>query len=140
MVVKEMAEDLMSRHVAKINDPTMILVQYPPIGTEWVKRFLMRHPTLRNTRSIQIDQSRWIDPTKEALIAWFDAFEDMSVSCHVALENIYNMDETGFRLGVEESTRVIVHTTMRTRYKQQPGRQEAVTTGGGRHLSGRAKT
>jgi hypothetical protein len=37
------------------------------------------------------------------------------------------MDETGFGLGVEESTRVIVDSTMRTRYKQQPGRQEWVS-------------
>jgi hypothetical protein len=49
------------------------------------------------------------------------------VSQKITLGNSYNIDETGFRLGVEESTRVIVDTTMRTRYKAQLGRQKWVS-------------
>ena len=37
------------------------------------------------------------------------------------------MDETGFGMGVEESSRVIVDSELRTRYKIQPGRQKWVS-------------
>ena len=41
--------------------------------------------------------------------------------------NIYNMDETGFAIGTSQSNRVVIDTTLRTRYKVEPGRQEWVT-------------
>ncbi len=37
--LKAMAEALIHRHVAQINDDGMELVSYPPLGKEWYKRF-----------------------------------------------------------------------------------------------------
>ena len=46
----------------------------------------------------------------------------------IPLENIYNMDETGFGIGTEQSTRVIINQeVLNTRYKTSPGRQEWVS-------------
>jgi len=38
--VREMAEDIRQQRVSKINDASMILVEYPPIGKDWVDRWL----------------------------------------------------------------------------------------------------
>ena len=46
----------------------------------------------------------------------------------VRTENIYNIDETGFGIGTEECSRVIIDwDTLQTRYKTSPGRQEWVS-------------
>ena len=37
------------------------------------------------------------------------------------------MDETGFAIGTSQSNRVIIDSSLRTRYKIQPGRQEWVS-------------
>ena len=116
VVLREMAETLIAWCVTKSTLATPI-IQPRPLGIDWAKRFIKRHPNLKNTRSIQIDLSRWSDPTADVIQGWYDAFRDASVSRHVATENIYNMDETGFGLGIEESTRVIIDSTLRTRYK-----------------------
>jgi hypothetical protein len=79
-VLREMAEMMIVRRVAKHRNSTTPIIQPRPVGVDWVRRFLMHYPTLKNTRSVQIDQSGWVDLTKEALQAWFDAYRDMSVS------------------------------------------------------------
>jgi hypothetical protein len=45
--VHEMAEDIRQQRVAKINDASITLVEYPPIGEQWVDRFVQRHPFLK---------------------------------------------------------------------------------------------
>src|SRR2546421_7603018 len=45
--VRQMAETIRQRRVSKINDASMILVEYPSIGDEWVDRFIQRHPSLK---------------------------------------------------------------------------------------------
>ena len=45
----------------------------------------------------------------------------------IMMENVYNMDETGFSIGTMENTHVIINSRMRKKYQVQPGRQEWVT-------------
>src|SRR2546421_1871811 len=45
----------------------------------------------------------------------------------IITENIYNMDETGFAIGTLESNRIIIDSTLRTKFQAQPGRQEWVS-------------
>jgi hypothetical protein len=126
-VVKEMAMEILLRRVAKINTADMQLVTTPTIGKEWVKRFLKRHPILATVSSKAIDSSRWRDTTPEVINTWFDVFEDVLNTYRFEDHNIYNMDETGFAIGTSQSNRVIVDSSLRTRYKAEPGRQEWVT-------------
>jgi hypothetical protein len=126
-VVKEMAHEILTRRVASINIDGMYLVNIPPIGKDWTKRFLLRYPTLKSTMSRKIDASRWKDTTPEVINAWFDAYADAYCKHNFAPHNIYNMDETGFGIGTSQSCRVIIDSTLRTRYKMEPGRQEWVS-------------
>ena len=99
----------------------MELVNLPPIGQDWVKRFLNRYPTLKTTRSRVMDLTRWRDTSSEAIDEWFDAFEDAMQTYNFKASNIYNMDETGFAIGTSQSNRVVIDITLRTRYKVEPG-------------------
>jgi len=57
----------------------------------------------------------------QKLLAAIDEFE-------VSSENIYNMDETGFNIGVAEDRNIIVDGTVSIRYQAQGGHQERVTS------------
>ena len=59
---------------------------------------------------------------------WFDAFEEEVVNDpDVLLENVYNMDESGFSIGTIKAGRVIIDSKAPNQFQAQPGRQEWVT-------------
>jgi len=126
-LIKEMVLEILTRRVAEINSDEIELVRLPPIGQDWVKRFLKRYPNLGTVRSHAMDLARWRDTSPESINEWFDAFEDAMRTHHFNTSDIYNMDETGFAIGTSQSNRVVIDTTLRTRYKVEPGRQEWVT-------------
>ena len=64
----------------------------------------------------------------EVLRKWFDAFEEEVVNDpDVLLENVYNMDESGFSIGTIKAGRVIIDSKAPNQFQAQPGRQEWVT-------------
>jgi len=67
------------------------------------------------------------EPSKEVLNQWFDAYKDIISTLGIEEKNTYNMDETGFSIGTMESTRVIVDSTLRTKYQAHSGGQEWIS-------------
>ena len=53
---------------------------------------------------------------------WFDTLKDILVRMKIKEKDIYNIDETRFSIGTMESTRVIIDSTLRTRYQVYLGR------------------
>jgi len=45
----------------------------------------------------------------------------------IMVDNTYNMDESGFSIGTMDSTRIIIDSTLCTKYQAHPGRQEWVS-------------
>jgi len=78
----------------------MTSFEYPPLGRDWVTDFLGRHPHLKTVVGQIIESSRIQGTLPNVLKKWFDAFyEEVETDPVVLLENIYNMDESGFLLG-----------------------------------------
>ena len=71
-----------------------------------------------------IEAARIRDITKEDLNRWFDEFEKTIEEKNIAIENIYNMDETGFAIGAVQRSYVVINKQSKTRYQAQPSRQE----------------
>jgi hypothetical protein len=61
------------------------------------------------------------------LRGWFDAYESLITELKIENYNTYNMDETGFSIRTMQSTRIIVDSTLRTRFQAHPSRQEWVS-------------
>ena len=120
-LVREMAWEILTRHVASVNTDGMQLVNMPSSGKDWVKRFVLRHPEVKTTISAKIDLTRWKDSTPEVLYSWFDAFNDTCRKFRFDNKNIYNMDETRFSIGTSQCNRVIIDSTLRTQYKVELG-------------------
>ena len=124
--VREMAMEIGKRRVHGINDSTIELVSYSPLGGKWVQRFMQRHPYLQTTLSCMIESARLKD-ISEAVMQWFNTCTQLIEENDIQPGDIYNVDETGNLMGIIERSYVIVDSTKRTRYQAQPGRQEWVT-------------
>ena len=48
LIVKEMAETIRNKHVANVNNSSIELVTYPPLGKGWTQRFIRCHPELKS--------------------------------------------------------------------------------------------
>jgi len=125
--VREMTEQIRRERVSKINDASITLVEYPPIGVEWVDRFLKRHPALRTVKARRIDASRMKETSVDAIMRWLNTSRETIEKYVVKAENIYNMDESGFAIGSTLGACVIINSQMRSQFQAQPGRQEWVT-------------
>ena len=65
--------------------------------------------------------------TKEVLKGWFNAYKSLITELKIEPHNTYNMDETGFLIRTMQSTRIIVNSSLRTRFQAHLGRQEWVS-------------
>jgi hypothetical protein len=124
--VREMAEGIRKRRVKGVNEDGVVLVDYEPLGKRWPARFMKRQMNLRMEKAEKIEAVR-NEVSMKDLEKWFVELERVVQEFDILLENIYNMDETGFNIGDFEPRHVIVDTSVQTCYQAQPGRQEWVT-------------
>src|SRR2546421_1395032 len=54
-MLREMAVEIQYKHVANINNQTIESVSYDPIGRDWIRRFIARHPQLEAPRGRRIE-------------------------------------------------------------------------------------
>jgi len=127
MLVKEMADEIRLRRVQVASSRIPTSTEIPPIGHEWIYRFQKRHPELKTCYSRQLESNRAKEATPENIQAWFDAFRTRLIERKYELDDMYNMDETGFGVGSTQSTRIIVDSTQKSNWKVTAGKQEWIT-------------
>lgn len=105
------------------------LLDEASIGECWVNRFIKRHPELRSkyTRKYDYQRAKCEDP--ELIKGWFTLVRNTIEKYGIHEQDIYNMDETGFQMGVISTAKVICGSETRgSRAKaMQPGNREWVT-------------
>lgn len=140
-LVRETAEHL--RHNRHLLEGIADTVNAPPLGKNWITKFQGRHPEVISTWTRAMDASRVKADSPEKLVPWFTELKGLLDRYQYQPNNIYNMDETGYGVGVIQSTRVLAVVDVRRggdggeqkgkeRKKGkvvhvQPGRQEWVT-------------
>jgi DDE superfamily endonuclease/Tc5 transposase DNA-binding domain/helix-turn-helix, Psq domain len=127
--LRRLAEIIRERRVKKTDDKDaqVPVIVYDKIGKDWVGRFLRRHHELASVRPRSIDAVRVKDTSPERLQRWFDDLEKVLAEFNIKLENIYNMDESGFAIGEKEASRCIINSNIRQQFQAKPGRQEWVS-------------
>ena len=71
-----------------------------PLGIRWVDNFLSRHPTLALYSAVRRDKKRIDACNLSTFESWYEIFEKTIRAFSIKQENMYNMGETGFQLGV----------------------------------------
>jgi len=98
------------------------------VGKTWYKRFLSRHPALSAMYSRSLDNSRALNNDPRIIREYFRILKEVIAEFKIKPENIYNMDEKGFLLGlIQRSVRVVVNSSDKTAFLRQPGQRETIT-------------
>ena len=96
------------------------------ISELWVNHFIKHHPELKSKYTHQYDYqcARCEDP--DVIKIWFKCVKETIQQYGIPEENIYNMDETGFQMGVASTAKVICGSETRDSYAKsiQPGNHE----------------
>jgi hypothetical protein len=127
-LVKEMAESIRQLRTRRVDNETGNLVHLRPLGKNWLKTFFNRHPQCISVTAKPIERARIEGTTPEILEKWFNAYRrEVIEDPNVHQSNVYNMDESGFSIGMIKAGKVIIDKQLRMNYQAQPGRQEWVT-------------
>lgn len=99
------------------------------ISERWVSRFIERHPELKSKYTRQYDHQRAKCEDPELIKGWYNRVQETIQKYGILEHDIYNMDETGFQMGVASTAKVVCGSETRdSRAKSiQPGNREWVT-------------
>ena len=99
------------------------------IGELWVNRYIKRRPELKSkyTRRYDYQRAKCEDP--ELIKGWFDRVQETIQRYGILEQDIYNMDESGFQMGVASTAKVICGSETRDSHAKsiQPGNREWIT-------------
>lgn len=95
-MVKEKALKLLSLRVPN-----------PDLGINWVHRFLQRHPEYKTRFPRHLDQDRFMNTDPKVFADWFALYKRTVTKYNIAEDNVYNMDEKGFLMGVAGNVRYV---------------------------------
>ena len=115
------------------DDPSTPL---PTVGAHWALRWKARHPSWFTVRQRPIDLVRAAAEDVEEIQGWFLKYKAICKEHGIQPNDIWNMDETGFRIGVAKQQTVL--TELPGRYTALPSSNnresltiiEAISAGG----------
>jgi hypothetical protein len=102
----------------------------PALGKNWHTRFLARYPDLSLKFSRNLDEERARCNNHETLSNWFKLVQETCEKYGIVPEDIYNMDETGFMMGIAATAKVMVRRGKHDRFVSQPGNRQWATVVG----------
>jgi hypothetical protein len=85
----------------------------PTVGKSWVGRWLKRHPELDTDWAKPKDNKRVVVEDKDDIQAFFQEFESVVADYGIANDNIYNVDETSYLIGMSQQRKVVKLSKMK---------------------------
>ena len=106
------------------------LPQKATIGELWVNQFIKHHPELKSKYTRQYDYQRAKCEDPDLIKGWFSCVQETILKYGILEQDIYNMDETGFQMGMASTAKVVCGSETRDSHAKsiQPGNQEWITT------------
>src|SRR5207247_1515194 len=95
------------------------------VGKNWISSFIKRYGYNYVTQKV-LDAERQHSENKEVAIAWFSKLKAICTEEGIHPEDIWNMDETGFQIGVGKD-QLVVTKRRRARYLGIPTNRESAT-------------
>lgn len=118
------------RHLVQVLLSARIPSSSKPIGEKWVARYIKRRPELKSKFSQMHDYQRAKCEDPKLIKDWFQRVNDAVEKYGILSEDIYNMDETGFQIGIISTAKVVCGSDIRRNIDAkavQPGNEEWAT-------------
>jgi hypothetical protein len=87
------------------------------VGEKWAYHFIKRKPGLKTILSRRLSYQRAKNEDPDIIQAWFRLVQNTIKYHGITDQDIYNFDESGFRLGHSQNTMVVTATESRRRPK-----------------------
>ena len=126
-LLKELALHLRAARVIHASSSTLLPNQLARINDKWVQRFKERHPEIGGIYARQLEYARRDGASYEHVERWFRAVASKFEEHSYEPSNIWNMDESGFGVGEEQSIKVLVYLDAAMKQRVIGGKQEWVT-------------
>ena len=97
------------------------------IGKHWIERFMKRHKELQMKFSQHLDRQRAAASNPKILEQHFSIFKKAVADYKVLTDNIWNMDEKGFLMGLAAKAKVICRRGRRNPRYTCDGSRELIT-------------
>lgn len=98
------------------------------VTKHFLPRFLKDHPDflIRKQKPLVVDRQNAHDI--EAITKIFRLYKDARVEYNILNENVFNINETGFRIGVEEDQYIVTREPHRKLTIRDPNNRESLTS------------
>ena len=80
----------------------------PMVSKNWVLRFLQRHPKYIMKKRKPLSIVRKLTYNQEDILVHFKRFQEIKIKYDILKDDIYNMNETGFRIDIDRTYKVIM--------------------------------
>jgi hypothetical protein len=97
------------------------------VGKNWPENFYGRYLNLKHERTKVLERPQAGGDAAERIAHWMDLFKEMTTMPVIPLDLIYNMDETGIQLGVQNTAACIVDTDVYNRIRKSSENWENAT-------------
>jgi len=100
----------------------------PVVDASWFTRWRKRHPEykLRKAKACTID--RKASHVVDDFVRWFSALKKLIEEHNIQPADLYNFDETGFRIGVANNQWIVIRDASRASYLATDTERELVTS------------
>jgi Tc5 transposase DNA-binding domain len=99
----------------------------PSVGSHWARRFLSRHPELHKAKQKPLELERKLAHDSEVLLNWFQRFQQLQEQYAVQKEDIWNFNETDFRVNVGKSQWIVTASRAKRQYLSSDNCRKYVT-------------
>src|SRR5258706_12869261 len=87
--------------------PGIPIESIPVVGINWPKRYVQRVPELATQWAKPMDNKRIIQHNRSNIQSFFELYKEVVADYKICPADIYNMDKTGFRMGVGSRQKVL---------------------------------
>ena len=99
------------------------------VGINWATNFIKQHDNLKTRFSRQYNHQHTKCEDPKIIQEWFNCIQITIMQHVIALDDIYNFDETGFAMGLVATAKVVTRAEMTGwPFLVQPGNREWVTS------------
>ncbi len=80
---------------------------FKELSKNWSEKFLSHHSLLQSKYSRTLDQEQFLAQNWDLIQEWFDLYPSIKAQYDILDEDIYNMDENGYMMGIAGSSKVV---------------------------------
>jgi hypothetical protein len=99
----------------------------PTVTTRWAKAWINRQEDIFVRRQRHLDLNRALAHDIDGIQKWFDGFIKLVTDYGINPADIWNFDETGFRIGIGKDQWIITYEPNRRHFMAAPDNRESMT-------------